>query len=290
MNSWERPKDSIFSKKVGLNCRGKLLNMTTPKLMGILNLTPDSFHDGGQLKSDKAILNQAETMLSEGADILDLGGYSSRPGAKEVPLSEEINRVVPAIDLLHKAFPEVPLSVDTFRGKVAQLAIDSGAAIINDISAGTLDDEMIPTVVRNNVPYVLMHMQGQPATMQKSPEYQNVTRDVILFLSKKVNDLRLAGVKDLIIDPGFGFGKTLKHNYQLMADLEQFQAFNLPIMVGVSRKSMINQVLGTSPANALNGTTVLHTMALLNGASILRVHDIKAAKETLKIVQHYQNT
>jgi dihydropteroate synthase len=289
MNFLERPKDSIFSKKQLLNCRGKLLNISSPLLMGILNLTPDSFYDGGKLATEKALLKQAERMILDGADILDVGGHSTRPGATAIDEIEELERVLSSVKRLHQHFPSVPISIDTYRGKVAEAAIAEGASIVNDVSAGNMDENMVRIVAQLNVPYVVMHMQGQPNSMQKKPHYENVGREVRHFLSEKINRLRSLGIKDLIVDPGFGFGKTVTHNFELLQQLDQFKLFELPVMVGISRKSMINAVLHSKVENALNGSTVIHTIALLNGASILRVHDVREAKEAVKIVMQYQN-
>lgn len=281
-------KDTFFSRKLTINCRGELLDLSTPKVMGILNITPDSFYDGGKYTSDKDLLLQVEKMIIEGCDIFDIGAYSSRPGADKVSESEEINRLSIALKILRKAFPNIIISVDTFRSKIAKNVVnDFDVDIINDISAGELDPEMFNTIAEINVPYVIMHMQGTPYNMQDNPQYKNVVEDILFYFSKKLKDLRRAGVNDVIIDPGFGFGKTLNHNYQLLKYLDDFKILELPILVGVSRKSMINKVLNTNPSEALNGTSVLNTFALLGGANILRVHDIKEAKETIKLTNEY---
>lgn len=264
-----------------INCKGKLLNFDSPIVMGILNVTPDSFYDGGNLSNEDKIIEKANQMLSEGATILDVGGYSSKPGATEVSEKEEINRVVPAIKSILSQFPEAILSVDTFRSSVAREAVNAGASIINDISAGELDPTMFSTVRELQVPYCIMHMQGNPKTMQQNPTYQNVVTEVFYSLSKKVELLKELGVNDILIDPGFGFGKTIEHNYEILNHLNHFSLMNLPILVGVSRKSMIYKVLENTPSEALNGTTALNSFALMKGANILRVHDVKQAQETI---------
>lgn len=264
-----------------INCKGKLLNFDSPIVMGILNVTPDSFYDGGNLSNEDKIIEKANQMLSEGATILDVGGYSSKPGATEVSEKEEINRVVPAIKSILSQFPDAILSVDTFRSSVAREAVNAGASIINDISAGELDPTMFSTVRELQVPYCIMHMQGNPKTMQQNPTYQNVVTEVFYSLSKKVEQLKELGVNDILIDPGFGFGKTIEHNYEILNHLNHFSLMNLPILVGVSRKSMIYKVLENTPSEALNGTTALNSFALMKGANILRVHDVKQAQETI---------
>ena len=267
-----------------LNCRGQLLDITTPVVMGILNLTPDSFYDGGKFNNESNILSQVEKMLEEGASVIDIGAVSTKPKAAEVSQAEELMRLLPALDLIVRHFPNAILSVDTFRSQVAEKAIESGASIINDISARIYDDYMFKTIARLQVPYIMMHIQGTPKTMQENPIYENVTLDIIRFFVKRLGLLRTLGVKDIIIDPGFGFGKTVEHNYELLASLSNFEILNCPVMVGASRKAMINKVLHTKPEDALNGTTVVNTIALMNGANILRVHDVKEAVEAVKIV------
>jgi dihydropteroate synthase len=264
-----------------INCKGKLLNFDSPIVMGILNVTPDSFYDGGNLETESQLIEQASNMIQSGATILDIGGYSSKPGAKEVSVEEELNRVVPAIQLISSKFPEVILSIDTFRSEVARAAVNAGAALINDISAGDLDSNMFMTIKELQVPYCLMHMQGTPQTMQTKPEYDKVVTEVFYSLAKKVEELKKMGVNDLLIDPGFGFGKTIEHNYELLQNLPHLKLLNLPILVGLSRKSMIYKVLNCTPDEALNGTTTLQSFALLRGANILRVHDVKEAQETI---------
>lgn len=266
-----------------INLNGNLMDLSTPKIMGILNVTPDSFYDGGMFDSNKKILDHVEKMLTDGADIIDVGGYSSRPGAKEVKLKDEIKRVVPTIELIKKEFNETTISVDTFRSEVALQAVNSGASIINDISGGDLDPNMFNCVAELNVPYIIMHMQGNPKNMQNNPLYENVIVEIIENLSKKVFEATEAGVIDVIIDPGFGFGKTIEHNYKILSELSFFKELDCPILVGLSRKSMIYSLLEEKPENVLNGTTCLNTVSILNGANILRVHDVKEAKEVVKL-------
>jgi len=276
------------SSKTLLNCKGQLLDLSTPKIMGILNFTPDSFYDGGKLKTDQDLLNKAERMLEEGAAILDVGGVSTRPGAEEVSLEEEIKRVVHTIDIIHRKFPEAIISVDTFRSQVAEEAINVGASIINDISAGRFDENFFSTVAKLKVPYILMHMQGSPQTMQQNPSYQNVVREAFDFLKEKLLQLNQLGVYDIIIDPGFGFGKTVEHNFALLNHLEVFRILGVPILAGLSRKSMICKVLHVNPDKALNGTTAIHAIALMREAKLLRVHDVKEAVEAIKLVSAYE--
>jgi dihydropteroate synthase len=257
--------------------------------MGILNVTPDSFFDGGKYTAMDAILFQAEKMLTEGADFIDIGGMSSKPGASIISAEDEIQRVLPALEAILKRFPETIISIDTVHAKTAQETIAAGAAIINDISAGEMDKNMISTVAKLQVPYILMHMKGTPETMQQQPSYENVSKEVIRFLLQKINHCRESGIKDLIIDPGFGFGKTTEHNFQLLKNLKSFEILGVPILCGLSRKSMINKILGISAKDSLNGTTALNTLALLNGANILRVHDVKEAKEAIQLVEYYHS-
>ncbi|WP_405329128.1 dihydropteroate synthase [Leeuwenhoekiella sp. LLG6367-2.1] len=267
-----------------INCKGKLIDLSIPRVMGILNITPDSFYDGGNLKNDSEILSLAEKMLTDGATFIDIGGYSSRPGATDISVNEELERVLPVVTLLLKNFPEVLLSIDTFRAEVAKKAIEAGAAIINDISAGILDDQMLKTIADYQVPYIMMHMKGSPQTMKEFADYKDVVREVLLYFSERIATARSCGINDLIIDPGFGFAKTISHNFELLRNTEKLQIADLPILIGVSRKSMIYKTLDTSAAEALNGTTVLNTIALQKGASILRVHDVKEAVETVKLL------
>lgn len=274
--------------KMTLNLRGQLVSYTQPIVMGILNVTPDSFYDGGRYCKADEISRRVDQIISEGAEIIDIGAYSSRPGAQDVTAEEEWSRLSQGLEIIRKHYPEAIISVDTFRADVAEKSIvDGGAAIINDISAGMIDAQMFPTVAKLGVPYILMHMQGTPQDMQNQPQYNDVTNEVILFLSEKVLKLRQLGVKDIIIDPGFGFGKTIEHNYTLLRNLDKFKIFNMPLLVGISRKSMIYKPLNITPQEALNGTTVLNTLALANGASILRVHDVKAAVESIKLIKYY---
>ncbi|WP_369048982.1 dihydropteroate synthase [Tenacibaculum sp. UWU-22] len=268
-----------------INCKGKLITLTSPKVMGILNLTPDSFFDGGKYKNDRDFLLQTEKMLNEGATFIDLGAYSSRPNAAHVSETEELKRIVPIVNLLLKNFPEIIISIDTFRSSVANETINAGAAIVNDISAGNLDKNMFKTIAKLQVPYIIMHMQGTPQTMQQNPTYKNITLEIASFFSKKLNQLHQLKVNDVIIDVGFGFGKTIAHNFELLKNMAYFKKVNAPILVGISRKSMLYKPLKISPKEALNATTAAHTIALLNGANILRVHDVKEAIETIKITE-----
>ncbi|MEC4113838.1 dihydropteroate synthase [Myroides pelagicus] len=268
-----------------INCKGELIDLSEPKVMGILNVTPNSFYDGGRYKTDKTILDQAEKMLEQGADFIDLGAYSSKPSAEFVSETEEINRLVPTIDLLLKEFPDVLLSIDTFRASVAKESILAGAAMINDIAGGMLDEKMISTVGELKVPYIMMHMRGNPQTMQMMTTYNDLVKEVLQYFSERIALAREAKINDVIIDPGFGFAKTLEQNYDLMAKLELFNVFEIPILVGISRKSMIYKLIDATAQEALNGTTVLNTIALQKGAKILRVHDVKEAVETRKILK-----
>jgi dihydropteroate synthase len=279
---------SMLFQQTTLNCNGKLLDLSTPLVMGILNVTPDSFYDGGRLDSDKNILAQTEKMIREGAAIIDIGGVSTRPGASAVSIEEELERTIPVVRMLHKEFPETVLSIDTFRAAVAEDAFDHGVSIINDISAGSFDEKMFSVVGKLGLPYVLMHIQGNPETMQKNPEYKNVVEEVLDFMIAKIAELRNAGVKDIIIDPGFGFGKTVEHNYELLKNLHVFKILELPILVGISRKSMICKVLKVNPKNALNGTTALHVVALQQGAKIIRAHDVKEAMQTIRLLRQFE--
>ena len=266
-----------------INCNGKLIDLSTPKVMGILNVTPNSFYDGGKYHNETEILKQAEKMLSEGAGFIDIGAYSSKPNAEFVSEEEEISRILPIVKAVAKQFPEALLSIDTFRSKVAAICIENGAAIINDISAGNLDDAMLETVGKLNVPYIMMHMKGTPNTMQSLTQYDNIVKEMLFYFSEKVNLARTFGINDIIIDPGFGFAKTLDQNYEVLQKSELFKMLELPILIGISRKSMIYKMLQTSAEEAQNGTTVLNTIALTKGANILRVHDVKEAVETVKL-------
>jgi dihydropteroate synthase len=268
-----------------INCNGKLIDVSYPKIMGILNHTPDSFFDGGKYKTEKEMLLRTEKMLLEGADFIDVGAYSSRPSAAFVTEEQEIERLVFVLEILAKHFPEIPISIDTFRSEVARISLENGAAIINDISAFSLDEKMLDVVAHYKVPYIMMHMRGTPQTMQQFTDYDNLTKDIFYYFSEKIALAKAKGVNDLIVDVGFGFSKTLEQNYELLNNLDFFQQFGLPLLVGVSRKSMIYKVLDITPTEALNGTTVIHTIALQKGANILRVHDVKEAKETVKLLQ-----
>ena len=267
-----------------LNCSGRLLDLSTPKAMGILNITDDSFFDGGQFTDERKMLQHAEEMIKEGADIIDIGGQSTRPGSIRIDANTETEKVIPALKNLKKNFPETIFSVDTYHSSVAEEAINEGASIINNVSGGTIDERMFEVTARHNVPYILMHIQGMPETMQKAPSYSNVIDEVMNYFSEKISLLHALGMHDIIIDPGFGFGKTLEHNYTMLNQLELFRMFELPILCGLSRKSMVGKLLNVSAADSLNGTTVLHTIALLKGANILRVHDVKEVVEVIKIV------
>lgn len=269
-----------------INCKGNLIDLSTPKVMGVINLTPDSFYDGGKLTSEKEILLQANKMLKEGATFLDLGAYSSRPGAQFVSEKEEIHRLLPVIKILLNEFPETLLSIDTFRSNVANESIYAGASLINDISAGKLDDHMFKIIAQHQVPYVMMHMRGTPETMMQNTDYTNLTKEVIYYFSERIAKARSFGINDLIVDPGFGFSKTLDQNYELFNDLELFRHLNVPLLIGISRKSMIQKKIKTTAADSLNGTTALHAIAIQKGVSILRVHDAKEAFETINLLQN----
>ena len=276
---------NFFEPKQSLNIKGRLINLSTPKVMGILNITPDSFYSNSRTKTTDEALTRAAQFLKEGATFIDIGGYSSRPGAKDISASEEIDRLVPVVEVLTKEFPEAVISIDTFRAKVAEETILAGAHIINDIASGDMDEKMFETVAKLQVPYMIMHMQGTPQNMQQNPIYNNVLLEVIDYLAKKIAALKALHVHDIVIDPGFGFGKTTEHNYELLNQLEAFKIFKLPVLVGFSRKGMIYKTLGTTAAEALNGTTVLNTLALQKGAGILRVHDVKEAVECVRLVE-----
>jgi dihydropteroate synthase len=277
-------KDTLFQIKTSLNVGGKILDLSTPKVMGILNITPDSFFEGSRVQSQKDILHQAEKMILEGADILDLGAYSSRPGATDISVEEERERLIPALQVLVKHFPDVVFSIDTFRASIAKDAIENGAHIINDISGGNLDADMYKTVGELGVPYILMHMRGTPQNMKDLTVYEDLLTEMNIYFSEKIMQLKLAGVKDIIIDPGFGFAKNSAQNYSLLKNLTDLRMLGFPVLAGLSRKGMIYKNLEIDVKDALNGTSVLNTIALLNGASILRVHDVKEAKEVIKLV------
>jgi dihydropteroate synthase len=280
----------MITKARYINVRGKLIDLDVPKVMGILNITPDSFYRGSRFSGEKAILSAAQKMLEDGADFIDIGGYSSRPGAADLSAAEEKLRVLSAVRYVSKEFPEAIISVDTFRAEVAREAIcDCGAHIINDISGGDSDPEMAELVADLNVPYIIMHMQGEPATMQNNPVYEDVVSDILMWFGQKTVSLRGAGVKDIIIDPGFGFGKNSDHNFTLLRRLNEFAIAGLPLLVGLSRKSMIWKTLNISPDESMNGTTALNSIALLKGADILRVHDVKEAVEAVKLICMVKN-
>ena len=272
-----------------INCTGKLVDLSTPKIMGILNVTPDSFYDGGVHNSEKKILDHVEKMLNDGAIFIDIGAYSSRPNGINIDEDEELNRVVPALELVNKKFPEAIISIDTFRSKVAETCLNSGASIINDISAGEMDKKMMKIVGKYNVPYVMMHMKGNPQNMIRKTNYDDMLKEIIKYFSKKINQAVSYKINDMIIDPGFGFAKDLKQNYDLLSNIDLLKILDKPIMVGISRKSMIYQSLKTSAKESLNGTTVLNTVSLIKGASILRVHDVKEANECIKLISALNN-
>ncbi len=268
-----------------INCLGKLVNLESPKVLGILNVTPDSFYDGGTLKSDNDILKRTEKMLDEGATFIDIGGYSSRPGATDIEIKEETQRVLPVVKALKKEFPNSIISIDTFRSAVAEVALSEGAAIINDISGGSLDANMMQTVAKHQVPYIMMHMKGTPQTMKSLAQYENVTQEVIFYFSQKIAEARSHGIHDLIIDAGFGFAKNIDHNFELLKNLDKLQLLEVPVLTGISRKSMIYKTLNIPASEALNGTSALHMIALQNGSQILRVHDVKEAVECIKLYE-----
>ena len=277
-------KNTDFQEKKSLNIGGRLLDLSVPRVMGILNLTPDSFFDGGRHHTTDAAMRQTGLMLREGADLIDIGAYSSRPNAEDISPAEELSRLLPALRQIRKEFPEAVLSVDTFRAEVARAAVGEGAQIINDISAGTLDPAMFETAAELRVPYILMHMRGTPQTMQQHTQYEHVLNEVLDYFISKVQHLVALGMVDIIIDPGFGFAKTTDQNFELLNKLEIFRMLGFPVLAGVSRKGMIWKTLGISPQDALNGTTVINTIALMKGAKILRVHDVKAAREAVELV------
>jgi dihydropteroate synthase len=278
------PVMDVSSKYMHLNCKGRLIDLLKPRVLGILNLTPDSFFDGGRYGDESAVLHQTEKMLREGADFIDLGAYSTRPKATFVSEEEEIKRLLPVVSLLLKNFPDILLSVDTFRHRIAQKAVEAGVAIVNDISGGRFDALMFETVANLKVPYIAMHLQGSPNNMHEAYDYAQIDIDILKDFSEKIQKLKSLGANDIIIDPGFGFSKNISQNFELLNRLEQFKILDLPILVGISRKSMIWKTLQTTPEAALNGTTALNTIALLKGAHILRVHDVKEAKECIELV------
>ena len=272
-----------------INCYGKLIDLNTPKVMGILNVTPDSFYDGGKFKNDKGFLSQTEKLINEGATFIDIGAYSSRPGADFVSEKEEIDRLIPIVRLIHETFPETPISIDSFRSNVIKESVQAGAAMVNDISAGILDPMMFESVGKLGVPYIMMHMRGTPQTMQQMSNYSNITKEFYSYFSERIHLARKHQIKDLIIDLGFGFSKTLDQNFKLLNSLDFYTNLNLPILAGVSRKSMIYKTLNTTADNALNGTSALHMIALEKGSKILRVHDVKEAIECIKLYKALKN-
>ncbi len=279
-------EDKLFSQKHSIQIKGRLISLDKPQLMGILNLTPDSFFAGSRLDGNRdSILARAQKLIGDGADFLDLGGYSTRPGAAEVSVQEELDRVVPAVEAIRSEFPKVPISIDTFRAKVAEATISAGADIINDISSGDLDEEMLPLIAALQVPYISMHMRGNPKNMQEQTNYSDILAEILYYFSEKVDLFKKLGIKDVILDPGFGFAKTIEQNYFLLKNLRSFEALGLPVLVGISRKSMIYKTLEIQASEALNGTTALNMFALTQGANLLRVHDVKEAKETLKLFE-----
>ena len=272
-----------------INMQGRFFSLEEPQIMGILNCTPDSFHSESRVQASAEIANKIEAMINEGATILDFGGQSTRPGATQVGVQEEIDRVLPAIELAKKHYPDVHCSIDTFYGKVAEAAINAGANIINDISAGSMDASILDIAAKTKVPYVLMHMQGKPSDMQENPSYNNITQEVYRFFQEKLAQLKVMGIEEVIIDLGFGFGKNSVHNFELLRNMELFHQLHKPILTGISRKSMIYKTLGTDAANALNGTSVLHAWALERGSQLLRVHDVKEAREAIQLWKALNN-
>ncbi|MBU2951400.1 dihydropteroate synthase [Tamlana agarivorans] len=268
-----------------INCKGQLIDLASPKVMGILNMTPDSFYDGGVHNNEKETLLAVEKMLKDGATFIDVGAYSSRPNADHVSETEELNRMLPIVKSLVKNFPDILLSIDTFRSEVAKQSIEAGAALINDISAGKLDDNMLQTVADLKTPYIMMHMRGTPKTMQQQTDYNDLLKDVLFYFSERIAAAKALGIIDIIVDPGFGFAKTLEQNFELLNKLELLKMTDKPLLAGISRKSMIYKTLETTADKSLNGTSVLNTVALQKGASILRVHDVKEAVETIKLVE-----
>jgi len=272
-----------------INCRGNLVDLSTPRIMGILNITPDSFYSESRNKADHALIKNAEYMLKEGATFIDLGGYSTRPGAEDISQKEELDRMLPAVELLLKNFPEILISVDTFRSEVASECIKRGASLINDISAGHLDKNMLDVIAKYQVPYIMMHMRGTPQNMKEHNDYDDMKQEILFYFSERIKSARSLGINDIIIDPGFGFSKNITQNFELLSKLEIFEMLSLPLLAGLSRKSTIYKTLGCEPEDALNGTTVMNTIALMKGASILRVHDVKEAMEAVKLTSNLKN-
>ena len=281
----------FLKRKSTINLNGRLIDLTKPVVMGIINVTPDSFFDGGKYKTEKKIIKRAEEILEQGGTIIDIGAVTTKPGADGISTKEELDRLLPAVKAVKKAFPEAFISIDTYRSWVAlKVMEDCGPCMVNDVSGGNFDVHMFDTIGKLGVPYILMHMQGTPLKMQENPVYEDIIRDISMFFTDAVKKLNRAGVKDVIIDPGFGFGKTLAHNYELMNRLDSFKVFQLPVMVGISRKSMIYKLLSTKPEDALNGTSVANTLALMGGADILRVHDVREAVEAVRIINMVRST
>ncbi len=276
-------KSEKNNKNLSLNCKGQLIDLSTPKVMGILNITPDSFYDGGQFKDSKSILVQTEKLISEGATFVDIGAYSSRPGADFVSENEELHRIIPVVKLILKHFPKTLISIDSFRANVIRECVNAGAVISNDISAGHLDHQMMKTISELGIPYIMMHMKGTPQTMQNLTDYDHLVTEIFNYFSERINLAKQHDIIDIVIDPGFGFAKTVSQNYELLGKLEFFQNLNCPMLCGVSRKSMIYKTLNCLPKEALNGTTALNMVSLMNGANILRVHDVKEAMECIKL-------
>ena len=281
----------FLKRKSTINLNGRLIDLTKPVVMGIINVTPDSFFDGGKYKTEKKIIKRAEEILEQGGTIIDIGAVTTKPGADGISTKEELDRLLPAVKAVKKAFPEAFISIDTYRSWVAlKVMEDCGPCMVNDVSGGNFDVHMFDTIGKLGVPYILMHMQGTPLKMQENPVYDDIIRDISMFFTDAVKKLNRAGVKDVIIDPGFGFGKTLAHNYELMNRLDSFKVFQLPVMVGISRKSMIYKLLSTKPEDAINGTSVANTLALMGGADILRVHDVREAVEAVRIINMVRST
>lgn len=281
----------FLKRKSTINLNGRIIDLAQPVVMGIINVTPDSFFDGGKYKTEKKVLKRGEEILAQGGSIIDIGAVSTQPGKEGISTKDEIDRLLPAVKAIKKEFPEAAVSIDTYRSWVALKIIeDCGPCIVNDVTGGNFDDHMFETIGKLGVPYILMHMLGTPLKMQESPEYEDIIRDISLFFTERVKQLTKAGVKDVIIDPGFGFGKTLSHNYELLNRLDSFKVFQLPLLVGVSRKSMIYKLLATNPEEALNGTSVVNTLALMGGADILRVHDVQEAVEAVRIINMVRST
>ena len=283
--------NKFLKRKSTINLSGRLIDLSKPVVMGILNVTPDSFFDGGKYETEKKIVQRAEEILEQGATIIDIGAISTRPGTEEISTKEEIDRLLPAVKAVKKAFPEAHVSIDTFRSWVALKVIEEcGPCIVNDVSGGNFDVHMFDIIGKLGVPYILMHLLGTPLQMQKDPVYEDIIRDISMYFTERVKKLTTAGVKDVILDPGFGFGKTLAHNYELLNRLDSFKVFQLPLLVGVSRKSMIHKLLGSKPEDALNGTSVVNTLALMGGTDILRVHDVREAVEAVRILNMIRST